>query len=64
MRSNQFSEVYLFSKKNVVSFFSFQYLCRPEKLDHIRLFMIIPGFYLSENKRGNEKTIFIGVRRG
>jgi len=41
IRSDHFTEVYLFLKKNVASFFSFQYLCRPEKLDHFRFFMII-----------------------
>jgi len=43
MRSDQFILVCLFPKESVVSFFSFQYLCRPEKIDRLHSFMIIPG---------------------
>ena len=32
MRSDHLLEVYLFPEKSVVSIFSFQYLCRPEKI--------------------------------
>jgi hypothetical protein len=63
VRSNHFSEVYLFPEKSVGSFFSFQYLCRPEKIDHLRFFMIILHLIPEGNKRGNEKTTRNGVGR-
>jgi len=34
MRSDHLVEVYLFPELSVASVFSFQYLCRPEKIEY------------------------------